>query len=189
MQFLDLWAPILLSAVLCFIASALIWMVLPFHKHDYKAMPREKEDALMQAVKSAGLSPGQYCYPMCKPGDEKRDPALAARINAGPWGMLTVTAGKPEMGRMLGLWFVNLVLLSAMIAYICAHGLKPAAPYLHTFRIAGSVALLAYAGGALTRSIWEGKPWGTIPGQIVDGVVYACLTAGAFAWWIHRMPA
>ena len=37
----DLWLPILLSAVLVFVASSLIHMVLGWHRHDFKGSSRE----------------------------------------------------------------------------------------------------------------------------------------------------
>ena len=35
MGIIDLWLPILVAAVLVWIASALIWTVLPWHKSDF----------------------------------------------------------------------------------------------------------------------------------------------------------
>jgi len=35
MSIADLWLPILFSAVVVWITSALVWTVLPWHKNDY----------------------------------------------------------------------------------------------------------------------------------------------------------
>ena len=35
-QLLDLWMPILIGSVACFLASSVLWMVLPHHKPDIK---------------------------------------------------------------------------------------------------------------------------------------------------------
>jgi len=34
-----LWLPILLSGAVVFVASSLVWMVLPHHKSDWAALP------------------------------------------------------------------------------------------------------------------------------------------------------
>ena len=39
---MSLWLPIVLSAVLVFLASALVWMALPHHKTDWKGLPNEE---------------------------------------------------------------------------------------------------------------------------------------------------
>jgi type IV secretory pathway component VirB8 len=38
---LTLWFPILLSAVIVFVASSIIRMLLPIHKNDYRKLPEE----------------------------------------------------------------------------------------------------------------------------------------------------
>src|SRR5262249_41316746 len=51
-----LWLPILVSAVIVFIASNILWMALPFwHRADYKKLPDEA--GLLATLKNA--SPGQ----------------------------------------------------------------------------------------------------------------------------------
>ena len=42
-----LWIPLLLSSVLVFIVSAIIHMVLGYHRSDYKKLP--SEDAVLEA--------------------------------------------------------------------------------------------------------------------------------------------
>ena len=36
MGIIALWLPILVSAVICFVVSALIWTLLKYHNSDYK---------------------------------------------------------------------------------------------------------------------------------------------------------
>jgi hypothetical protein len=38
----SLWLPIVLSAVFVWLASALVWMVLPHHRSDWKGLPDEE---------------------------------------------------------------------------------------------------------------------------------------------------
>ena len=55
-----LWLPILLSAVAVWVASAIIWMVMPYHKSDFRKLP--DEDAALRALTPQGLVPGQYSF-------------------------------------------------------------------------------------------------------------------------------
>ena len=57
----SLWLPILLSAVLVFIASSVIHMVLGYHKNDVKKVP--DEDAVQDAFRRLGITPGDYAVP------------------------------------------------------------------------------------------------------------------------------
>src|SRR6266508_4292959 len=46
---MSLWLPILLSAVIVFVASSVIHMVLPYHRGDFKKLP--DEDSVMDAFR------------------------------------------------------------------------------------------------------------------------------------------
>ena len=51
MCFCDLWLAILASTAAVFVASALLWMALPFHKGDYKPLPTDDiADAVTRAA-------------------------------------------------------------------------------------------------------------------------------------------
>ena len=36
---MELWLPILLATILIFVASAVMWMVMPHHRTDWQSMP------------------------------------------------------------------------------------------------------------------------------------------------------
>jgi len=182
---LQLWLPILVSSVIVFFASAVIWMALPIHKKDF-ADPADKQGPLLDAIKASGLRPGQYFVPFNCNGKDK-SPEIAERLKTGPWALLIIMPGVPNMGKTLGLWFVNLVLITTFVAYLAAHaGLGTSSEYLSVFRVVGAAAFLAHCGNALTSIIWQAHPWHTLPGKLFDGIVYALLTAGTFAWlWPH----
>ena len=57
----QLWLPIGLAAVLVFVASSIMHMVLPYHKGDFAAVPRE--DDVMRALRSFSIPPGDYMLP------------------------------------------------------------------------------------------------------------------------------
>ena len=56
-----LWAPILLSAVVVFVVSAMDWMVMPHHKNDFAAA--DDEDGLMDAVRTGTGRPRDVHVP------------------------------------------------------------------------------------------------------------------------------
>ncbi|MBL8990970.1 MAG: hypothetical protein JNJ48_05250 [Phycisphaerae bacterium] len=178
----SLWMPILVSAVLVFFASSIIWMALPIHKKDYLPLGAA-EGPVIEALRAAGLAgrSAQYMLPACDPHALK-DPSAMERFKQGPWGVISISSKAPNMGSMLGLWMVNLVLVSLFVGYLASHACKPGEAYLSVFRIAGTAAFLAHGGNAMCDSIWRGRPWSHLPGALFDAVVYALLTAGAFAW-------
>lgn len=177
---LSLWLPIILSAVAVFIASSIIWMATPLHKHDYKD-PGTSEGALLDTLRTTGLSPGVYFVPWVGCSG-KPDQAAMDKMKRGPWAMLTVMSGAPNMGKTLGLWFVHLLIVGVFVAYITGLALPHGAPYLKVFQVAGTAAFLAYGGYAFPLSIWHAQPWSQLPLRIIDGLIYALVTAGVFGW-------
>lgn len=176
----SLWLPILVSAVFVFIASSIIWMATPLHKHDYKN-PGDKEGPLLELLRQEKFPPGVYYVPWANHGNMK-DPATQAKLKAGPWAQLNVMPGMPNMGRNMGLWFAHLLIVGTLVAYIASHSLIEGALYLRVFRIVGTAAILAHAGYALPLSIWHGNPWSQLPGRVIDGLIYGLITAGVFGW-------
>src|SRR5260370_17644783 len=89
--------PILIAAVIVFVASSLIHMVLQFHRGDYKQLP--EEDKLLAALRPAGLTPGLYIFPFTTHKDMK-SPAMQKKYNHEPLGFLPLyPSGPPAMGK------------------------------------------------------------------------------------------
>ena len=57
--------PIVLSAVLVFVLSSIIHMVLGYHNRDYTPLPNE--EAVRAAIRSGNPAPRQYIIPYCAP--------------------------------------------------------------------------------------------------------------------------
>lgn len=57
-----------------------------------------------------------------------------------------------------------------------------AAEYLDVFRFAGTTAFTCYAMALPQASIWFKRSWGTTLRSMMDGLIYASLTAGVFGW-------
>lgn len=177
----SLWLPIVASAVLVFIASSIIHMVLPYHRTDYRPVP--SEDQVMEDLRRAQLEPGEYMVPHAPSPKESSSPEFVARLERGPVALITVLpGGRPSMGKALALWFVWTLLVSLAAAYVAGRALGPGAEYLEVFRFTGTTAMVAYVLGPLPQSIWGGRPWSTTAKTCFDGVVYSLLTAGVFGW-------
>jgi hypothetical protein len=175
--------PIVLSVALVFVASSLIHMVLQWHKPDYRKLP--DEEAARAAMR--GLPPGEYMVPHCLDPKQMAEPAMARKIEEGPALMIwSRQPGPMKLGPFLGKWVLYTLVVSCVVAYIARAVLAPGAEYLKVFQLVGVTAWLAYCGSGPADSIWKGKPWVATARYLVDGLVYASLTAGAFAW---RWPA
>jgi hypothetical protein len=180
MSLSSLWLPILVSTVFCFIASSIIWMASPLHKHDYKN-PGEHEGPIMEFLKRANLGAGVYVVPWCTHG--KPTPEMLAKMKSGPWATIIVPPGPPSMTKPLVLWFIHLLVIAITVGYVgAASGLGAGANYLKVFQMVGVAAFLVHVLGNLPMFIWMGQPWSTLPGRIVDGLIYTGLTAGTFGW-------
>jgi len=175
-----LWLSIVLSAVIVFVASSIMHMLLPYHKSDYRQLP--DEDKLLAVLRGAGLKPGLYHFPYCSHKDMK-SPAVMEKFKQGPVGMLTLfPSGPPAMPKFLGMWFAYCLVIGFFVAYLTGRTVAPGANYLAVFRVAGTAAFLAYGLGNLSNGIWKGQPWSVTLKEVIDGLVYALLTAGAFGW-------
>jgi hypothetical protein len=175
-----LWLPILLSAVLVFVLSSIIHMVLGYHNSDYTRLPNE--DAVRDAIRSGNPAPKQYVIPYCTP-KERESPEMKRKRVEGPVGVLNLKpSGAYGMGPSLIQWFVFTVVVSFFVAYVASHTVPAGTSYLEVFRIVGTVGFLAYAVGQLPAAIWMGKPWAVAGKEVFDGLLYGLVTAGAFGW-------
>ena len=176
----SLWLAIVLASVLVFVASAIIWTVLPHHKSDYKSLPDEA--AARRALQPQDLPPGQYNIPNIASPDALKDPEVAQLFTDGPVGFLTVLPnGIPNMGKNMVRSLVFYLLVSGTVAYLASRSLTPDAVYWEVFRFVGTFAWAAYGFAIVPDAIWFGRPWRSVGKQLVDAFVYATLTAGAFA--------
>jgi FtsH-binding integral membrane protein len=177
----SLLLPVLLAAAICLVAGFVLWMVLPLHKQDFR--PFADEAAVADAVRRQNLAPGQYIMPWCADPKQMNDPTIKAKYAQGPVGYLVLgRPGQPSIGRNLALTFLFHAVVAFFIAYIAAHTLPAGTPYLQVFRVTGAIAFLAQSAAVIPGGIWYGRPWGPIWREVVDGLVYALLTAGVFGW-------
>jgi len=178
---LSLLLPILLSAIVVFIASSVIHMASPWHKSDYPAMPRQ--DEVMAALRPFGTPPGDYMVPRAASMEEMKSPEFAAKMAEGPSLIVTVVPSGPfSMTRNLTMWFAYVLVVGIFAAYIAGRALPAGAAYLEVFRFAGATAFIGYTAALWQMSIWYRRSWGTTVKATMDGLIYALLTAGIFGW-------
>ena len=176
-----LWLPILLSAVIVFVVSSIIHMVLPWHKSDYPRVP--DEDKLMDALRPLAMPPGDYMIPRASGMHEVRSPEFVAKMQRGPVLMLTVMPNGPvTMGKNLGLWFLYSIVVGIFAAYVAGRVLPAGTEYLRVFQLTGVTAFIAYSVALWQMSIWYRRAWSITLKTTVDGLLYAVLTAGTFGW-------
>jgi hypothetical protein len=183
-----LLVPIVVSAVLVHLVSAVIHMALKYHRGDYGRLP--DEEGFRKVLLAALPAPGQYMFPYCADHSELKTPEMMKKREQGPVGIVTFLrpSAAVNMGKFLGQWFVYCLVVSFFTAYLTGHVLAAGTPYLEVFRVAGTFAFGAYGLATVQQSIWMGKPWSTTAKDLFDALIYASFTAGAFGWrWPHAM--
>ncbi|MCG8468462.1 MAG: hypothetical protein MJB57_09690 [Gemmatimonadetes bacterium] len=174
-----LLVPILVAAVLVFVVSSLVWMVLPHHKNDYSGLPNEA--AVLEAL--GDVPRGVYDFPHMSSWDEMKQDDTKERFAKGPVGFFTVAPkGLPNMGKNMGIWLLYCVFVGAFVSYVAGRTLPAGTEYLRVFQITGAVAWAAYGFSHVSEAVWFARPWSLIAKQLIDAFLYALVTAGAFAW-------
>jgi hypothetical protein len=177
----SLWLPILLSAVIVFLASSLIHMVFRYHSTDLRKLP--DEDAFAETVRKLNIPAGQYMLPYAASPKEMNSPEFQEKVKKGPGVIFTIwPGGRPSMVANLVQWFLYSVVVGIFAAYVAGRALQVGAPYLAVFRFAGVTAFACYAIGGWSESIWYKRAWSTSLKNTIDGLIYGMLTAGVFGW-------
>ena len=173
-----LWLPILVSAVIVFIASNVLWMVLPFwHHKDYSNLA--SSDAVVASLKDTPS--GQYMVPSMNWGKMTEEQKSA--VQRGPGGLLLLRNPMQfSMGSALTGFFLFNVVVIAIVAYVGSFSLGVGAKYPQVFRVVASAGILGYSFHTVSDSIWYGRPWSSTIKFVIDGIIYGVLIAGTFGW-------
>ena len=181
MSLTTLWLPIVLSAVVVFIASSVIHMVLKYHNSEYRKLPNEEK--LLDSMRAENVDPGFYAFPHCGNAKEMGSPEMKEKYKKGPCGTLNVIpTGPPAMGKKLVGWFIYCLVVGFFAAYLASRTLAPGTHYLQVFRVVGCVSFMGYGFAYLSDAVWNMKPWSMSLKHLFDGLVYGLLTAGVFGW-------
>jgi hypothetical protein len=176
-----LWLPIVLSAVVVFIASSIIHMVFKYHNSEYGQLPEEA--AVLEAMRSAKVGPGFYAFPYAGSMKEMGTPEMMEKFAQGPVGTANIRPnGPPAMGKHLTIWFLYCVVVGLFAGYLASRTLAPGTDYLQVFRVVGCASFMAYAFAYFANAIWSMNPWSMSLKHAFDGLVYALLTAGIYGW-------
>jgi hypothetical protein len=179
MPFGSLWLPVVVSAVAVWFLSAILHMLLKYHKADYKQLP--DEEAVGQALRKDSPGPGVYFIPYCPDMSQMKDPAIQKKFVDGPVTMLTVLRnGPPAMGKNLVQWFLFCFLVSFTAGYIARHTLTFGSSGLEVMRLTGLIAFVAYGYSAFQDSIWKAIPWSNSLRSLLDAAAYAVATGFVF---------
>jgi hypothetical protein len=174
-----LWLPILLSAVFVFVVSSIIHMVLPIHRSDFKKLP--EEDKIRDAVR--GTPPGQYMFPNAESMKDMQTPEMLEKLKVGPVGVMMVRPdGMWSMGPALLKWFVFTLIVGTFCAYLTGIDHGPGAASSTVFRFTGTIAFLGYVFAQYHEWTWKGLDTGIMIKFVIDGLIYALVAAGTFAW-------
>ncbi len=177
----QLWLPILLSAVFVFFASSVLNMLLKFwHVPDYHGFSNEEE--VSAAIRKGNPAAGTYMIPYCNPEALKK-PETQEKFKHGPVGTIFLRQPGPmNMGASLGQWFLFCLFVSFLCACLVSPVLGATAQFSVVFHTMALAAFMAYAAGSLPNGIWWGHPWRSVFKYVIDGLIYALITAAVFGW-------
>ena len=177
----SLWLPIVLSAVVVFLASFIVHMVLPFHRKDFAKLPAE--DEVLDALRRFNIKPGDYMAPHVSGPEEMKTKECQEKLARGPIFTATfMPSGSMNMGPQLAMWFVFCLIVSLFSGYLASRALPAGSEYLDVSQIASTTAFLGYCMSRWSDTIWYKR---SIPSTIrstVDGLIYGLLTGGVFGW-------
>jgi hypothetical protein len=110
-------------------------------------------------------------------------PEMQAKFKDGPIAKIVLRPGcTPNMGKQLTQWFVFCLVVSLFCACIGAHSFAVGAVYMNVFCVIGTAAFMGYGFYTIPHGIWWGQPWGAVLKDMLDGLIYALVTAGTFGW-------
>ena len=177
--------PILLSAVVVFIASSVIHMVLSYHQSDLKQLPAEADVA--DALRKFNIPPGDYVLPRPSSMADMRSPEFLERWKKSPKMVATFwSAESMSMGPQLAQWFLFCVIVSLFSGYIGSRALSAGAAYLRVSQIVSTTAFIGYTLGNWPNVIWYRRSVSTAIKGTIDGLIFGLLTGGVFGWlWPH----
>lgn len=180
-----LWLPILVSAVIVFVASSIIHMAPLWHKGDYPKLPNEP--AFADAVRPMAIPAGEYMVPRAGNMAEYKTPEFQEKVNKGPVMVMTVLPPGPvSMARNLSLWFIYCVVVNAVAGYVVLHAIGPQQPYPRVFKYVAMTSFIGYTFALWQMWIWYWRSAMLTLKSSLDGVIYALITAGVFVWlWPH----
>jgi hypothetical protein len=177
----SLLLPVFVAAVLVFLVSFVMHMVLKYHRTDFNRIP--SEDGVMDALRKFNIPEGDYVVPHAGSPEAMKSAEYLEKYKKGPVVVATfLKPGAPTMGASLVQWFLYCLLVGIFAAYVAGRALPPGAHYLAVFRFAGVTAFAGYGLALLQNSIWYKRKWSATMKSVFDALIYGLVTAGTFGW-------
>ena len=177
----SLWLPIVLSAVIVFLASFVTHMVLTYHWTDFRKLPAE--DEVMEALRRFKLPEGDFMVPHPQNAAAMKSKEFQEKLARGPVFIATVfKSGQQGMGAQLAQWFVFCLVVSLFAGYLTSRAVAAGAEYLDVSQIASTTAFIGYAMARWSDVIWYRRSVPAALKATFDGLLYGLLTGGAFGW-------
>ena len=177
----SLWLPILLSGIFVFLVSSILHMGPFWHRNDFPILANDVQ--VQDALRSLAIAPGHYMVP--RPGNttEARTPEFKERMKRGPIVLMTVfPGGGISMARSLVTWFIYVVVIAFLGAYVASRALPIGATYPRVFQLVGATTFIGFVTALWQQSIWYGRSVRMVVFESIDGVIYALLCGGTFGW-------
>lgn len=186
MTLLQLWLPILVTAIGVFVASSVIHMVFKWHNSEYRPLPNE--DEVRKVLNSVPLEAGLYSTPHCTDMKQIETEAMQQKFREGPVALITLRApGAPAMGQYLLQWFVLNIVIATLAGMLALQGLGPQTDAHAAGHFIGIFSMVAYGCGSVQESIWMGRPWSATFKNLLDAFIYGAVSAIVFwqLWPAH----
>lgn len=179
MNLLQLWLPILVTAIGVFAASSIIHMVFKWHNSEYKSLPND--DAVRAALNAVPMKPGMYSTPHCVDMKEMQSEDMQRKMKEGPVALITLRApGLPAMGKWLGQWFLLNLGIAALGGLLALQTMGLHANPHFAGHFVGLFSAIVYGAGTVQESIWMGRPWSASFKNLLDALIYGFVTAIVF---------
>jgi hypothetical protein len=176
----ELWLAILVAGLLCWVASALIHMLIKYHNADYKELANEEAVSSVLADKSP--TPALYTLPYCTDMKVMGEESMHKKFSDGPVAMITIMPnGMPPMGKLLSQQILFFIFGSFLIGYLASISIAGNADFMMVFRQVFIASFLTYGWAQIPYSIWMGQPWSNCVRYLLDALIYAAVTAGTFS--------
>jgi hypothetical protein len=178
---LDLWLPIVVSAVAVFVLSSLVHMVFKWHNTDYHALANE--DEVRAVIQKGNPPPGEYAVPHCVDMKQMQLPEFQQKFRDGPVALVTLRSpGAPNMMRPLIGWFGYTLVVGLLAGYVASRVLPVGVASMRVVQVVATIAFMTYVGGSVQNGIWMGKPWASVAKDLLDAVLYGLATGIVFGW-------
>ncbi len=176
-----IWIPIVLSAVAVFVASFIVWTLLPHHKADWSGIPGQ--DQIQKLMRDHNVGPGQYAIPYAPDPKDLQDPDVKKGFDQGPVGFFYVqNPGVPAMGGRILAMFIFQLVVSLTVGYLASRTLAVGTDYRQVFRFTSTIAFLAYGASSVQDMVWFGHSRAHTFKVLLDALAYGLITGGFFGW-------